>query len=694
MSSIVFASKIIFLAGVFLVGTSFCMDGEYRDDDDDIEAQSNCEEETEEGRAGFDCYSSKGWPRGSGKTLGHISQRAILNQRRPEEGRIIVPPPMSQGLVVQARWSSGFFDGFKSLLGYNGNNNPPIISRENNTNKFQPNRARVEGHGERRFAYNRGDYPCEQERKIPQSELGPLWKFILKEYDHISLSDDDFQTKMYSENAFKRAVSLLSECSLSQSVFSRLLPFSTLRELRILSGKNPLIDKLKRRRTSAASAFLCARLCALQSAEELKEMQKNIKLLEEAGRRLEIQNLLARLSQTEHFFLSSVALEPLFSDSLVGVKRALEYFFPQASHELLELIARLPLTYFFIDVMECGQREKDRAKLVKFWKAHVSGLVQFLKDAIKLGKYIYSGKEYPREAQRESSFLLKDLANALLDPKIYDLIKSLEEISSAGKAEQIDVLPTRAYQFMELLASNRSHLLTLYFAIGQIDGLCMLAELRYMKNYCFAQYAEGESKAETPTLHIEGGWCPFLLRSVPFSCSLGNNAARTAVVTGRNGAGKSIFLTSLGVAVLMALTVSIAPATVIRVSFFDSIQSSFYVADSLVGGLSRSQAQMRRLEEIEETVESEERNYLVLLDEPMDSGRASKIEVIMKDFLASYHETGKSITVIATHFKQLGQLANDDETYMHYRVKNHVLQAGTPDSTSNPKGNEDDEDDD
>ena len=161
-----------------------------------------------------------------------------------------------------------------------------------------------------------------------------------------------------------------------------------------------------------------------------------------------------------------------------------------------------------------------------------------------------------------------------------------------------------------------------------------------------------------------------------------------ALITGSNMAGKSTFLRSIGINVILAMMGAPVCARSFSVCSM-KIMSSMRIADNLEENTSTFYAELKKLKDIIEAVNRNERIY-ILLDEilrgtnSLDRHTGSK--ALIKQLI--HH---KAVGMIATHDIELAKLAADfpanihnyyfdvqvanDELYFDYKLKEGVCQS-------------------
>ncbi len=166
------------------------------------------------------------------------------------------------------------------------------------------------------------------------------------------------------------------------------------------------------------------------------------------------------------------------------------------------------------------------------------------------------------------------------------------------------------------------------------------------------------------------------------------NKSRLSLITGSNMAGKSTFLRCVGVNIVLAMMGAPCCATYLLLSP-TKVLSSMRVNDNLEENTSTFYAELKKLKEVIEGVNKNERVFL-LLDEILrgtNSGDRHLGSIALIKQLARHHATG----LIATHDLELAKLAdefpdhihnyhfdvqvNNDELYFDYKLKEGVCKS-------------------
>lgn len=202
-------------------------------------------------------------------------------------------------------------------------------------------------------------------------------------------------------------------------------------------------------------------------------------------------------------------------------------------------------------------------------------------------------------------------------------------------------------------------------AIATLDVLCGLAETARLYNYARPKLDD------SLRLVIKDGRHPVLDQNlveekfVPNDTSLDGNAARLAIITGPNMAGKSTYIRQVALIVLMAQIGSFVPAASAEIGVVDRIFTRVGANDDLSRGQSTFMVEMNETANI---VNNATEHSLVILDE---IGRGTStfdglsIAWSVAEFL---HDKIKARTLFATHYHELTKLAEERKGVCNYNV--------------------------
>jgi DNA mismatch repair protein MutS len=222
-----------------------------------------------------------------------------------------------------------------------------------------------------------------------------------------------------------------------------------------------------------------------------------------------------------------------------------------------------------------------------------------------------------------------------------------------------DLLRLEEAQFRKLLArvlEDRGALTRLSQAVARLDVLCALAERARFSGWTCPELGEERelvlAAARHPMLEARLG-----RECIPNDLSLGAQRPM-AVVTGPNMGGKSTFLRTAALLVVLAQVGSFVPAELMRFGLVDRIFTRIGASDFLAKGQSTFMVEMTETARILNQVTPVS---LVILDE-IGRGTSTRDGLALAEAIAVYLRDlkgGAPRTLFATHFFELTRLAED-----------------------------------
>lgn len=229
---------------------------------------------------------------------------------------------------------------------------------------------------------------------------------------------------------------------------------------------------------------------------------------------------------------------------------------------------------------------------------------------------------------------------------------------------------------------NRQQVGQWFFLVAELEVLHSLATLRFNQpGWCWPTFG-----AEHFTFVGEGVGHPLIPEGRRVVNSLAVcGTAKVSLITGSNMAGKSTFLRSLGVNVLLAQMGAPVCAQKLVLSPV-RLMTSMRIADNLAENTSTFYAELKKLKTIIEAIRHREKVW-VLLDEVLrgtnSMDRHTGLKALIRQ-IVNHH----SVAVIATHDLEVAALADDlpgaienyhfdvqvegEELYFDYRLKEGV----------------------
>lgn len=236
-----------------------------------------------------------------------------------------------------------------------------------------------------------------------------------------------------------------------------------------------------------------------------------------------------------------------------------------------------------------------------------------------------------------------------------------------GAEEKIKTLEYQLFvDIRTKLAENSGRLRTLAEALAQLDVIASLAYTAHNNGYV-CPIVENSS-----TIEIKEGKHPVLLQAlgvsfVPNDVLLDTEYNKLLIITGPNMGGKSTYLRSTALIVIMAQMGGFVPAREARIGVVDRIFTRVGASDDIRGGQSTFMVEMNETAQI---LKFATNRSLVLLDE-VGRGTSTFDGLSIAWAVAEYlHQKDKigARTLFATHFHELTELEACSEGVKNYRV--------------------------
>jgi hypothetical protein len=279
---------------------------------------------------------------------------------------------------------------------------------------------------------------------------------------------------------------------------------------------------------------------------------------------------------------------------------------------------------------------------------------------------LYKQLNYFEKENFNDSFLLtlkKSLGNAA-DKSASSSIKKLQQILNRFDIRlnmlSFFILNTFClWDLWQIIAlnewrkANKSLVSNWFNTIAQLEVAGSFATLAFNNdNWCFPEIAD-----EHFTLSGKEIGHPLILKqqSVTNNFSI-NGISRIDLITGSNMAGKSTFLRSLGVNMILAYAGSCVCAKKFNVSVAE-LMSSMRIEDNLAENTSTFYAELKKIKSIIDTINQNKKTF-ILLDEilrgtnSLDRHTGSK--ALIQQLIKKH-----AVAVIATHDIELSKLEND-----------------------------------
>lgn len=225
---------------------------------------------------------------------------------------------------------------------------------------------------------------------------------------------------------------------------------------------------------------------------------------------------------------------------------------------------------------------------------------------------------------------------------------------------------------------SSGHIATILKDLGALDALVSIATLVRERQeesvgFCFPVYTDPRT-VEGPGIALQEYWHPMIApdKVVTNSVRLGGQEKhRHAVIMGPNGGGKSAAMNGIVLSVIMAQSLSIAPARSMDLTPFAYINTFMNIADDVTRGLSGFGAEVVRMEELGRTFSGLQEHEFVLceMDELLRTTNPIEGQAASYSIARSLGERKGSMLLIATHFPIMSMLPETTNgLFKNYKV--------------------------
>lgn len=255
--------------------------------------------------------------------------------------------------------------------------------------------------------------------------------------------------------------------------------------------------------------------------------------------------------------------------------------------------------------------------------------------------------------------------------KISGILKNIKELDRSTKLigfinmwggvfESLSVIflleESAYYAISSALKEKKQYLMELYYTVGELEALLSVSGYQYNLQ---ETYVEPKFIKEL-RLNIKDGIHPLIEKPVANSINITNKGI---VLTGTNMSGKSTFLRMLGVNILFAQTFYFALADEYEGCFFN-IVTSISPNDDLAKGKS---FYMAEAEAILRIIKAMDKGVPVFC--PIDEifrGTNPIERIAMSAEILTYLSKGKSISMVATHDRELVNILKDSYEFYYF----------------------------
>lgn len=217
------------------------------------------------------------------------------------------------------------------------------------------------------------------------------------------------------------------------------------------------------------------------------------------------------------------------------------------------------------------------------------------------------------------------------------------------------------YSIINIIKKNRQELMELYALVGKIEAYISVSSYRTkLKNYSLPNFTDNKNNL----FKIENACHPLLEDGIPNSINLNNKGV---ILTGSNMSGKSTFMRTLALNMLLAQSIYTCLCDDYNASFF-RVMSSLSISDDVLSGtsyyLEECNAVLRILNSLDEEVPA-----FCIIDEIFKGTNPIERIATSKQIL-KYIMNRNALSIVATHDLELAETCNDK--YLKYYFCEYV----------------------
>jgi DNA mismatch repair protein MutS len=235
---------------------------------------------------------------------------------------------------------------------------------------------------------------------------------------------------------------------------------------------------------------------------------------------------------------------------------------------------------------------------------------------------------------------------------------------------------------------NKDNMVNIFHYTGAIDAILSINDILTGSTkenpYCVSTYLNGSK----PVINIKNIWHPYLDNNSTVKNTV--NIVNNILITGPNAGGKSTFIKSVIINIILAQTIGISSCEKFEITPFHNLETYLHIPDSK-GTSSLFEAEMLRSKDYIDKIKSMDSNKFsfIVLDEIFSStnyieGFSGAYSILKK--ISSFSNT---LSITTTHYTDLEILEKDTEgKILNYKfevshdenneiVFNYILKRGT-----------------
>lgn len=211
------------------------------------------------------------------------------------------------------------------------------------------------------------------------------------------------------------------------------------------------------------------------------------------------------------------------------------------------------------------------------------------------------------------------------------------------------------YSIINIIKENRQSLIEIYALVGKIEAYISIASYRgRVENYCLPTFVNNEDRF----FEVKNALHPLLEKGVPNSICLNKKGI---ILTGSNMSGKSTFMRTLALNILLSQSIYTCLCDEYKASLF-RVMSSLSISDDVLSGtsyyLEECNAVLRILNSLEDEIPA-----FCIIDEIFKGTNPIERIATSKQIL-KYIMNRNALSIVATHDLELAETC--DDKYLRY----------------------------
>lgn len=313
---------------------------------------------------------------------------------------------------------------------------------------------------------------------------------------------------------------------------------------------------------------------------------------------------------------------------------------------------------------EMDQIEGKMRKILKKSSETVDCKLEYVSH---LGFHFRATRKEDQTLRKSKTFQIIDTARGgirFTTEALKDLNEQYKALKESYEEQQKEIVK----DIVRVASGYSSPLLNLNYAIALLDVFVSLAEVATNSPSEYVRpkmYPENDRILKLTELRHPCLECQDDVTFIANDIDMKGGETNMCIITGANISGKSTYIRSIGVAVLMAHVGSFVPCQEAHISVCDSILARVGASDNIQKGLSTFMVEMVETSSILQTAT---KNSLVIIDE---LGRGtSTFEGLGLAWSIAEHlvKDVKCFTLFATHFHEITALSENEKCAKNYHL--------------------------